>query len=41
MPNGHLVIAKDNTIKFYNHLKEEFDKTLTGHNKTIYTTCPL
>ena len=42
MPNGQLVIAKDNQIKFYNHLKEELDsKTLTGHNKTIYATCPL
>lgn len=42
MPNGNLVIAKDNIIKFYNPLKEEFDNNiLAGHAKTIYALCPL
>ena len=36
MPNGNLVIAKDNMIKFYNPQKEEFEKALTGHVKTVY-----
>lgn len=41
MPNGNLVIAKDNIIKFYNPNKDEFEKSLTGHVKTIYALQPL
>ena len=35
MPNGNLVIAKGDTIRFYNPQKEEFEKTLTGHVRPI------
>jgi hypothetical protein len=41
MPNGHIVIAKDNVIKFFNPQKEEFEKALTGHVKTVYCLLPL
>ena len=41
MPNGLLAIAKDNMIKFFNPQKEEFEKSLTGHVKTIFALQPL
>jgi len=41
MPNGNIAIAKDNVIKFYNPQRQEFEKALTGHVKTIYAVCPL
>lgn len=41
MPNGNLAIAKDNLIRIYNPSKEEFEKNLTGHVKTIYCLCAL
>jgi WD40 repeat protein len=36
MPDGSIAIAKDNVIKFYNYEKDEFEKALTGHTKTIF-----
>ena len=41
MPNGNLAIAKDQMIRIYNPSKDEFEKSLTGHVKTVYALCPL
>jgi len=41
MPNGNLAIAIDNMIKIYNPTKDDWEKALTGHVKTIYALCPL
>lgn len=35
MPDGSIAVAKDNVIKFYSATKNELEKALTGHVKTI------
>lgn len=35
LSNGLLAISVDDKIKFYNPKTEEFEKTLTGHPKTV------
>lgn len=41
MPDGSIAIARDTVIKFYSAAKNELEKALTGHVKTIFTLVPL
>lgn len=41
MPDGSFAVAKDTVIKFYNSSKNELEKALTGHVKTILALQPL
>jgi len=41
MPDGSIAVARDNLIKFINQDRNELEKALTGHTKTILALQPL